>query len=377
MTYGRAVGLGTCLWLFMLAVHPALAADLPAPKEGDWVARDFRFHTGEVLPRAAPALHDDRCADRRAGAGAARHRGLGREHARAGLRRRAVRPGPAAGRQPLLRDPSGRDRPRQVEQALRRPAREVSRATTTTTWSQAQYRLLTEHLGVKHLRLVIGNSMGGMEAWIWATKYPDFMDIAVPMASLPTEMSSRNWMMRRLITTRSATIRSGWTATTRSSRAACSSPPCSTASPPSAATTRCHAAAPTREKADALLDQRLAAPFPADANDVLYQWESSRDYNPSPGLERIQASPARDQLRRRRAQPARAGHARTRDQAREERPLRADPRPARRRAATAPPAWRSSGRSTSPSSSAPPRSASVRARPRWSGAEEAGPGDDA
>ena len=49
-------------------------------------------------------------------------------------------------------------------------------------------------------------------------------------------------------------------------------------------------AAPTREKADQLLDQRLAAPFPADANDVLYQWDSSRDYNPSPGLERIKAT---------------------------------------------------------------------------------------
>jgi homoserine O-acetyltransferase len=47
--------------------------------------------------------------------------------------------------------------------------------------------------------------------------------------------------------------------------------------------------APTREKADALLNQRLSAPFSGDANDHLYQWESSRDYNPSPGLERIQA----------------------------------------------------------------------------------------
>ena len=63
----------------------------------------------------------------------------------------------------------------------------------------AQYRLVTEHLGVKRLRLVIGNSMGGMQVWIWAHKYPDAMDIAVPMASLPTAMSGRNWMMRRLI----------------------------------------------------------------------------------------------------------------------------------------------------------------------------------
>src|SRR4030095_945011 len=53
----------------------------------------------------------------------------------------------------------------------------------------AQYRLVTEHLGVRRLRLVLGNSMGGMHVWLLAQKYPTFMDIAVPMASLPTEMS--------------------------------------------------------------------------------------------------------------------------------------------------------------------------------------------
>ena len=63
----------------------------------------------------------------------------------------------------------------------------------------SQYRLVKEHLGVRHLRLVLGNSMGGMQTWIWAQKYPDFMDAAVPMASMPTEMSGRNWMTRRLI----------------------------------------------------------------------------------------------------------------------------------------------------------------------------------
>jgi homoserine O-acetyltransferase len=48
-------------------------------------------------------------------------------------------------------------------------------------------------------------------------------------------------------------------------------------------------AAPTREKADQLLDARLKAPFTADANDTLYQWDSSRDYNPSPGLDKVEA----------------------------------------------------------------------------------------
>ncbi|MBH0219784.1 alpha/beta fold hydrolase, partial [Listeria monocytogenes] len=69
----------------------------------------------------------------------------------------------------------------------------------TTDMVDAQYRLLKDHLGVKHLRLVIGNSMGGMETWVWGTRYPGFMDALVPMASLPGPMASRNWILRRLI----------------------------------------------------------------------------------------------------------------------------------------------------------------------------------
>jgi pimeloyl-ACP methyl ester carboxylesterase len=68
-----------------------------------------------------------------------------------------------------------------------------------TDMVQAQYRLVTEGLGVKHLRLIIGNSMGGMQTWMWGQTWPQMMDALVPMASQPTEMSSRNWMMRRLL----------------------------------------------------------------------------------------------------------------------------------------------------------------------------------
>ena len=62
-----------------------------------------------------------------------------------------------------------------------------------------QYRLLTEGLGLKHVRLIIGNSMGGMHAFLWGGKYPDYMDALAPMASQPTEMAARNWMLRRLM----------------------------------------------------------------------------------------------------------------------------------------------------------------------------------
>jgi homoserine O-acetyltransferase len=149
---------------------------------------------------------------------------------------------------------------------------------------------VTEHLGLRHLRLVLGNSMGGMQTWIWAQKYPGFMDAAVPMASLPTAMSGRNWMMRRLIID---SIRSdpewmngNYTRQPRSAQFASVFFGLAT----NGGNQALFKAAPTREKADQVVDQRLAAPFRADANDILFQWDSSRDYNPSPGLERIQAA---------------------------------------------------------------------------------------
>jgi homoserine O-acetyltransferase len=153
-----------------------------------------------------------------------------------------------------------------------------------------QYRLVREHLGVKHLRLVLGNSMGGMQTWIWAQKYPGFMDAAVPMASLPVEMSGRNWMMRRMIID---SIRSdpeylngNYTTQPRSLQFASVYFAIGTNGGDQAL----YKAAPTREKADQLITARFSAPFRGDANDHLYQWDSSRDYNPQPGLHRIEAA---------------------------------------------------------------------------------------
>ena len=153
----------------------------------------------------------------------------------------------------------------------------------------AQYRLVTEHLGLKRLRLVIGNSMGGMHTWLWAQRYPDMMDIAVPMASLPTEMSGRNWMTRRLIID---SIRHDpdwqqgyYTHQPKGVQRAVVFYGLAT----NGGNQGLQRLAPTREKADALLDERLNAPFTADANDLLYQWDSSRDYNAVRDLERIAA----------------------------------------------------------------------------------------
>jgi homoserine O-acetyltransferase len=154
----------------------------------------------------------------------------------------------------------------------------------------AQYRLVSEGLGLRHLRLVLGFSMGGMHTWIWGVQHPEFMDALVPMASQPAEVSSRNWMMRRLITD---SIRNdpewnngNYTAQPRSARFASVFYGVAT----NGGTLAYQKSAPTHEAADKMITDRLAAPFTANANDVFYQWDSSRDYNPAPGLERIQAA---------------------------------------------------------------------------------------
>ena len=275
------------LWLAGAAL--AQAADYPAAKEGDWVARDFRFQSGQVMPELK--IH---------------YRTLGNPagepvlvlHGTAGSGASVLTPnwagqllGPgqpldAAKYYVIIPDVVGHGKSSKPSDGLRMKFPRYNYDDMVV----ATYRLLTEHLNVKHLRLVIGNSMGGMETWIWAQKYPGMMDIAVPMASLPSEMSSRNWMLRRLITD---SIRNDpdwkggdYTAQPKSAQFASVFFGIATNGGDMALAK----AAPTREKADALLDARLKAPFPADANDVLYQWDSSRDFNPSAGLERITAT---------------------------------------------------------------------------------------
>jgi homoserine O-acetyltransferase len=156
------------------------------------------------------------------------------------------------------------------------------------TWSS----LVSQGLGRRDLRLVLGHSMGGMNAWIWGVKYPDFMDALVPMASQPSEMSGRNWMMRRLIidSIRNDPDWNNGNYTTHNQPHAWRAASVYSDIANGGGTLHFQKMAPTREAADKLLNERLAAPFTDDTNDALYQWESSGDYNPSAGLERIQAA---------------------------------------------------------------------------------------
>ena len=152
-----------------------------------------------------------------------------------------------------------------------------------------QYRLVAEGLGIKHVRMVIGNSMGGMNVWLWGEKYPRYMDILVPMASQPTAMASRNWILRGLML---ESIRQdpeyangNYTAQPHSVRFAGAFFAFAT----SGGTLNYQKQAPTRAQADKLVDTRLATPVTSDANDFLWQWGSSGDYDVSSDLEKIEA----------------------------------------------------------------------------------------
>ncbi len=275
-------------FVLALIAAPAVAADYPAPKQGDWVARDFKFHTGEVMPELR--LHYTTIGDPSGQPVLVLHgtTGSGASMLTPAFAGELFGPGQpldAARYYIILPDGIGHGKSSKPSDGLRTKFPRYDYADMV----DAHYRLLKEGLGVSHLRLVIGNSMGGMHTWLWGEKYPDFMDALAPMAAQPTAMSSRNWMMRRLIID---AIRNdpdwkdgNYTTQPRALKAAVVFFGVAT----SGGTLAYQKMAPTRDKADKLLDERLAAPFTADANDTLYQWESSGDYDPSPGLARITA----------------------------------------------------------------------------------------
>jgi len=151
-----------------------------------------------------------------------------------------------------------------------------------------QYRLVTEKLGVNHLRLVMGTSMGAMHTWVWGETYPDFMDALMPLASAPVEIAGRNRIMRRMIM---EAIRNdpAWengdykTEPVQGLTAAQN-----ILLLMGSAALPWHKQAPTREAADKFYGDRVKTGVSrSDANDMLYYFDSSRDYNPSPQLELI------------------------------------------------------------------------------------------
>ena len=184
--------------LLCLNALAAAAADYPTPIEGDWIARDFRFHTGDVMPElrlhyttvGAPSGQPVLILHGTTGSGATML-----SPAFAGELFGPGQPLDASKYFIILPDALGTGKSSKPSDGLRTKFPRYNYDDMVA----AQYRLVTEGLGIRHLRLILGNSMGGMQTWIWGVRYPEFMDALVPMASQPTEMSGRNWMMRRML----------------------------------------------------------------------------------------------------------------------------------------------------------------------------------
>ncbi len=151
----------------------------------------------------------------------------------------------------------------------------------------AQHLLLTEGLHVDHLRLIMGTSMGCMHSWMWGEAYPGFSDALMPLACQPVQIAGRNRMMRKMAMD---AIRDdpAWNHGDY------------TVQPPGLKTAiemlmimgssalQMQKQAPTRDEADAYLDNFIQSHLTTtDANDFLYQFNSSRNYDPSQNLSKI------------------------------------------------------------------------------------------
>src|SRR5215468_1520991 len=241
----------------LLFATTAFAADPPPQKPGDWTVKDFRFHTAEVLPELK--LHYVTIGEATGEPVLVLHgsNGSGQTMLGPNFAGELFAPGQpldAAKYFLIVPDALGAGQSSKPSNGLRMAFPKF----TYDDQVRAQYRLLTEHLGVKHLKLSIGQSMGGMHAWMWGEMYPDFMDALVPMASQPTAMAGRNRILRRMMI---ETIKAdpgynggNYTEPPHSLKYAQAAFSLAT----SGGTQTLHRLAPTRAKADALLEARLA-----------------------------------------------------------------------------------------------------------------------
>ncbi|HET9837076.1 MAG TPA: alpha/beta fold hydrolase [Candidatus Angelobacter sp.] len=283
------------LLLFVIsAVTIALAADCPATP-GDYVVKDFQFKSGEKLPEVK--LHYYTLgAPQKDASGKVRNAVL-ILHGTGGSGRQFFGPnfcgvlfGPgqlldAAKYFIILPDNVGHGGSSKPSDGLhmRFPHYEYD------DMIELQYRLLAQGLGVDHLRLVMGTSMGGMHTWLWAEQHPDFIDAAMPLASQPIEIAGRNRMMRRMIMD-SIRTDPGWNNGEYKQQPHGLEAALGVLLFMGSAPLRMQKEEPTREQADAFLEKFIADRMKAtDANDMLYYFDASRNYNPEPQLEKITA----------------------------------------------------------------------------------------
>jgi homoserine O-acetyltransferase len=265
--------------LLVVAAVGATAAEYPPPKEADFVIRDFRFSTGETLPQlrlhyrtigtsdgnnAVLILH---------GTGGSGKPFLAEQFA--GRLFGAGQLLDASKHFIILPDAIGHGGSSKPSDKLGEKFPHYGYEDIVT----AQYRLVTEGLGLKHLRLVMGTSMGGMQTWIWGERYPDFMSALMPLASAPVEIGGRNRFFRRMM------IDSLRSDPVNGLRPALYILMIMTGCP-----LEIQKEAPNREKADELFDTTYRKRADGvNGIDLLYQVDSSRDYNPQPRLEEMQA----------------------------------------------------------------------------------------
>jgi homoserine O-acetyltransferase len=282
------------LVLVLLAAR-LVSAQTPAIVEADHVLKDFRFASGETLPELR--LHYRTVGTpQRDPSGKVRNAvlvlhgtgGTGGQFAGANFAGELFGPG-----QPLdasryfvvMPDNIGHGRSSKPSDGLRAKFPRYGYEDMV----RAQHLLLTEGLGVGRLRLVMGTSMGGMHTWLWGQRYPDAMDALMPLASLPDQISGRNRAWRRVAIDAirrdpqwnggEYTTQPGGLRTVAQMLWLAGSNPVLR-----------QKAAPTLADADRVLDEYVESYVKTgDANDVLYALESSRDYDPKPGLARIVA----------------------------------------------------------------------------------------
>jgi homoserine O-acetyltransferase len=280
----------------LMLTFPAIAvAQYPTPEQHDFRLKDFRFRSGGILPELKIHYRTFGKPERDS-AGVVRNAvlimhgtgGSGAQFIRSEFAGALFGPGAlldATRYLIILPDDVGHGQSSKPSDGLRAKFPRYGYLDMV----EAEYRLVTEGLGVNHLRLVMGTSMGGMHTWLWGEQYPDFMDALMPLASLPTQISGRNRVWRRTVID---AIRNdpAWLGGNYSTQ------------PPSLRTAQeilylmsSNPVIRQRELStlavtDSRLDEAIATSLKsADANDVLYQIEASYDYDPGPGLEKIRA----------------------------------------------------------------------------------------
>jgi homoserine O-acetyltransferase/O-succinyltransferase len=287
----RAIVAAACL-----ALAPALyTQELPQPSEGDFVTHNFRFRSGETFPelKLHYATYGKPVTD---GAGHVTNAVM-ILHGTTGSGRQFVSPqfagvlfGPGQlldSRRYFIILPDGIGTGHSTKPSDGLHARFPHYDYDDMV--EAQHLLLTDGLKVDHLRLLMGTSMGCMHSWIWLETYPDFMDAAMPLACLPVQIAGRNRMWRKMIIdgirNDPAWMNGDYQQQPPAMRTVADLFLIMAGSP-----LQLQKQYPTRDQADAYLDQyekgRMAV---MDANDTLYAFDASRNYDPSPKLDQIKA----------------------------------------------------------------------------------------